>query len=182
MRCGTLYSCYCRLRAAERRNCDGTISICTTAFSLSPSPRAACCCCNSDSISTRKISQWDAETWLLKPFNPRLIKHARRNTGKSDQTVVGNFQFIHYRPWHSSNGYFQFIAYTTDLGIQAVGNSDIAHRFNVKPRNSWTKYNSISAVCYYLGRRMDDLTSCLGGLDLQPQNDSDAPDGGFKYP
>ena len=150
---------------------------------------------------------WDAETWLLKLFNQRLNKHAKNSMEKSDQTVVGNFPFIHYRPWHSSTGYFQFIAYTTDLGIQAVGNSNIAHRVNIKshiilhhfnvnlaiaerniPRYSWTKYNSISIVCYYLGlcyylgRRMEGVTSGLGGMGLDAPNYSNTPDGMFKYP
>ena len=72
---------------------------------------------------------------------------------KSDQTVVGNFHL-----------------YTTDLRIQAVGNSTIAHlrKINVKPHShcalAITERNIIRSV-----------KSCLKGLHITM--DSDIPYG-----
>ena len=77
---------------------------------------------------------------------------------KSDQTVVGNFHL-----------------YTTDLDIQAMGNSNIAHlrKLNVKQHS-----HCASAIAERNITR--SVQSCLEELHLTM--DSDIPYDRFKYP
>ena len=153
---------------AERQNCDDTISICTSVLTVSPNCCSRGCSDQQQQAAAARDNIVFSNRVLLLLHGCCCSNHAAATVTqhdmenymvtKSDQTVVGNFHF-----------------YITDIGIQALGNSNIAHvrKVNVKQHS-----HCASAIAERNITRT--VQSCLKGRHVT--NDSDIPYGRFKYP
>ena len=103
------------------------------------------CCCSNHAAAT--VTQHDMDNYVMRCLGM---------VTKSNQTVVGNFHL-----------------YNTDLGTQAVSNSNIAHlrKVNIKPHS-----HCASAIAERNIPR--SVQSCLEGLHVT----MDIPYGRFKCP